>query len=415
MKQFLTVFRFTYLDAVRKKSFLISTAILMAVILIACLLPAIINLFSPASDSDAGAVPAQSAVSLWYRDEANLIPGIKDVFAAYGYQLLEADANAEESALQSVEGGSVPAYIKIQDAGGCPEATVYIQDFMHAPDTNTISSLLTAAWRENALREAGATENILAISGANVTVYEQALGEMDLTGYIVGIIVSMLMFFAVYFYGISVANSVAMEKTSRVMETLVISAKPSGILAGKCFGMGMAGLTQMAVVIVFGALLYNLVVPEGTMLFGMPLDLSGLAIGNLVIMVLFFLLGYALFAMLNAVCGATVSRIEDVSSALMPVSMLSVFSFYIGYFTSIIGSSSGWMEFAAKYIPFCAPFGMPFRLMNGSATVTECFISLGIMLVTLVLITGICVRLYKASIMHYGNRLKLKELFKLKY
>ncbi|MBQ2432796.1 MAG: ABC transporter permease, partial [Clostridia bacterium] len=120
--------------------------------------------------------------------------------------------------------------------------------------------------------------------------------------------------------------------------------------------------------------------------------------------------GYALYALLYAVCGATVSRIEDISPALMPVSLISMLSFYVGYFTSIMGNSSGAIEWIARYIPFCAPFGMPFRLLNGSVTVGQCAVSLSVMVASIALVSGLCIKLYKASIMHYGNRLKIRDL-----
>mgnify|MGYP000494293366 CR=1 FL=1 len=64
---------------------------------------------------------------------------------------------------------------------------------------------------------------------------------MDITGYILGVFMTIVMFFAVYYYGNGVAMSVAAEKTSRVMETLIVSAKPSRILAGKWSGHGCCG------------------------------------------------------------------------------------------------------------------------------------------------------------------------------
>jgi len=98
----------------------------------------------------------------------------------------------------------------------------------------------------------------------------------------------------------------------------------------------------------------------------------------------------------------------------MPVSMITMISFYIGYFTSIMGSGGGAIEFAARYVPFCAPFGMPFRLLNGSASPKDAVISLMIMLAAILIVSVFCVRMYKASVMHYGKRLKIKELLKMK-
>lgn len=413
MKQFLTVFRFTFLDAVRKKAFKISTAILLVLILIACMIPRAIGWFAP--DSNAAEETEEiftGAGSIFLLDESGAIKNAGDFLSVIGYSVQTISSAETEKAERAVLEGDADAFVRITASAFVPEVDVYIKDFMHAPNTDAIQNQLNNAWRAGELEKLGAGEEILSVVVTSVPVYEQALGNMDLTGYTFGIIASMLMFFAIYFYGISVANSVAMEKTSRVMETLVISAKPSAILLGKCVAMGAAGLAQMAGIILYGVLVYNALVPEGTMIFGMQLSFSGVTPVNLVIIILYFLLGYALFALLYAVCGATVSRIEDISPALMPVSMISMVSFYIGYFTSIMGNSSGAIEWIARYVPFCAPFGMPFRLLNGSVTAGQCAISLSVMLVAIALVSGLSVRLYKASIMHYGNRLKIKDLIR---
>lgn len=413
MKQFFTVFRFTFLDAVRKKAFIISTAILFILILAACMIPRAIEWFSPdSSQANEETLAFSSETIIYLLDESGAIENAEGYLSAAGYSVKKIDASQSEDAKKAVLNGDADAFISILKGESVPEACIFIKDFMHAPDTDAIRNQLNDAWRAGELEKSGANQEILAIVSASVPVYEQALGSMDLTGYTFGIIASMLMFFAVYFYGISVANSVAMEKTSRVMETLVVSAKPSSILLGKCAAMGAAGLMQMAGIILYGVLMYNLLVPEGTMIFGMQLSFAGVTPVNLIVIVLYFLLGFALYALLYAVCGATVSRIEDISPALMPVSMISMVSFYIGYFTSIMGNSSGVIEWVARYIPFCAPFGMPFRLLNGSVTVDQCAISLLVMLLAIALVSGLSIKLYKVSIMHYGSRLKIKDLLK---
>src|SRR5690606_11215873 len=97
--------------------------------------------------------------------------------------------------------------------------------------------------------------------------------KMDITGYSLGIVLTLLMFFAVYYYGYGVAMSVASEKTTRVMETLVVSAKPSRILLGKCIAMGVLGLIQLSLFIVTAAVGYALIVPKGFTIGGVPLAL----------------------------------------------------------------------------------------------------------------------------------------------
>lgn len=91
----------------------------------------------------------------------------------------------------------------------------------------------------------------------------QIVCKMDVSGYAIGILLTIIVFFAVYYYGYGVAMSVASEKTSRVMETLVVSAKPSRILLGKCLAMGVLGLVQLLAFLVVGAVCFATIVPTG--------------------------------------------------------------------------------------------------------------------------------------------------------
>ena len=156
------------------------------------------------------------------------------------------------------------------------------------------------------------------------------------------------------------AASVAGEKTSRVMETLVVSAKPSRILIGKCLGMGLLGLCQFGGTLLFTFICWKTLIPEGFTLFGEELSLSAFTPGSALLVLLFFILGYSLYAMLNAVCGALVDKAEDLNNAMMPVMLISIGSFYLSYFTAIMGTTYDYLVNLAMYLPFSAPlFSLP--------------------------------------------------------
>ena len=242
---------------------------------------------------------------------------------------------------------------------------------------------------------------------APLTCETKSAGALNPVGYTLGLVLSMVMFFAVFFYGYGVANSIATEKTSRVMETLIVSAKPTSILTGKCAAMGAVGLTQMGVLGAFGMLCAHFLIPQGVTIGGIPLTLEGLTALNGLYLVLFFLVGYAMYSMLGAVCGASVSRIEDVNVAMMPLSLLSMISF-------IAGRTGGVLEILARYLPFAAPFGMPARLLTGAATPAQAALSLAIMLVTLIALSAFSARLYAAGVMYYGKRLTLRDMLRMK-
>ena len=146
----------------------------------------------------------------------------------------------------------------------------------------------------------------------------------------------------------------------------------------------------------------------------MDLAVSGFTPKTLVFLIIYFILGYALYAVMNSVCGAAVSKMEDLNSAMMPVSILVIIGFYLGYFTSVMGGGSGMLSKLAVYLPISSPFAVPFKLITGEITMQELGISVFLLVLAIVIVTMFSARIYSASVMHYGNRLKWKELKKIK-
>ena len=256
-------------------------------------------------------------------------------------------------------------------------------------------------------------EEIAAIQTPMVYTEEYA-GDMEPLGYVLGIIMTLVMFFAVYYYGNGVAMSVAAEKTSRVMETLIVSAKPSRILAGKCLGMGAVGLLQLGGLLVFGIFCYETLFPKEIKIQGMEFSLTGISGSVVLLLLLYFILGYALYAVLNSVCGAAVSRIEDLNSALLPVSILVIVGFYLGYFTSIAGGGSSALAALAMYLPISSPFAVPFKLLSGGIEPGQIGLSIAFLMGSIVLVAFVSARIYSVSVMHYGSTVKWKDIKKMK-
>lgn len=145
---------------------------------------------------------------------------------------------------------------------------------------------------------------------------------------------------------------------------------------------------------------------------GIPLTLDGFTPKIVLYLVLYFILGYSLYAVLNSVCGATVSKIEDLQSAMLPVTLIVLVSFYLGYFSAAMGmTDSSLVQSIAMYLPFSAPFSMPFKLLNGSISDWQVLLSLGLMVVAIILISLLSIRFYTASVLHYGKRMSLRKLF----
>ena len=415
-----TVFRFTLKEAVRKKAFIITTVLVLVLIVGAC---AAVGLFSgtdigagaePGPDTDPGPMPTQKSETCYFIDEAGLLPGAREALAAvYGeIDFVEGRADELETYKQQVGEDKKATILLVSEANGLPNITFYATDVMSGLPASDVMTVLQTVYTADRLTQAGVSEEVAGQALAALPYTQEIVGKMDLSGYVLGIVLTMIIFFAVYYYGYGVAMSVASEKTSRVMETLVVSAKPSRILLGKCLAMGVLGLLQLLAFLVVGAVSYAALIPSDFTIMGMPLALSSFTVPSALLVLLYFLLGYALYAVMNSVCGATVSRTEDLNSAMMPVMLVSLVSFYAAYVTMFMPSETA--KRLTTWIPFTSPFVMPFRLLNEQVPASDIAISVVLLAAAIVLVAAVSVRLYSASVLHYGQRLKLRDIFKLK-
>ena len=127
--------------------------------------------------------------------------------------------------------------------------------------------------------------------------------------------------------------------------------------------------------------------------------------------IVYFILGYTVYAFLNAVTGATVNKAEDIQSANMPISFIALASFYLAYFTEMVPNGSA-SKFASMF-PFSSAFSMPGRILAGGVSSGEIAVSIIILLITAVVLAYISIKVYSAAILHYGNRLKFSDLFQM--
>ncbi len=420
MKQIGIIMQYTFNDAIRKKAFKISTIIVVLLIALLCALPRVIASFD---DGDNSAEEEQTAAAsyagkCYYIDDQNLIPGGAEALQSYftNTEILTGSGESLDQYKDEIgEDGTVSAIVITKsETSAVPGIQIITKDFMSGISGDGAAEALTEAYVSDLLTAQGVAPETIELTKTKLTYESQMAGSMNLSGYIMGILVTVLIFYAIYYYGYGVSMSIATEKTSRVMETLVVSAKPSHILIGKCLGMGLLGICQFVIVLLSGVLFYKLFIPENFALLGMPLTLDAFTYKSAILIGVYFLLGYALYAVLNAVCGASVSKIEDLNSAMMPVMLVAMLSFFIGYFTAISGSGSSLFQKIAMYVPFCSPFILPFRLLNGDVAALDITISIALLIAAIIIITIISIRIYSASVLHYGKRMKWKEMYKTK-
>ena len=221
----------------------------------------------------------------------------------------------------------------------------------------------------------------------------------------------ILIFFTVMTYGMWVAVSVVEEKSSRVMELMLSASTPSEMLAGKVVGIGGAGLTQYLAILATAVGAILLQGPLEGLLFGgaRPGDspLSGLTPVILVAFVVFFALGFLLYALLYAAAGSLVSRQEDVQQVAMPMIVLAL----AGYVAASIATMSIEADWVAplSFVPFFSPYLMLARIVFGQAQAWEVAIAVALLVGSIALTTWFAARVYRVGVLTYGQRAGLRS------
>ena len=222
-------------------------------------------------------------------------------------------------------------------------------------------------------------------------------------------LLSLVLFYAIYFCAYQVSSSITTEKTSKIMETLVTSTSPRTIVIGKTLGIGIVGLLQMIVIVATAIISAKAFLEPG--MIDKVLDMSNITPYLGFVTIIYFLLGYFVYSLLYALTGSTVSKPEDIQSANGPVAILAVVGFYLSYFTMMNPTSE--LNVFASLFPISSPFCMPFRVMMGLASVTDVIISVAILVVTILIIAQVAIKIYSNAILNYGTKMSLKDIVKM--
>lgn len=225
----------------------------------------------------------------------------------------------------------------------------------------------------------------------------------------------VLIFINLTIYGMWVATSVAAEKSSRVMELLVSAATPHQLLLGKVIGVGGAGLTQYLAILVPAVIVVALQDRIASLLLGPApaggeAPLVGLSVSILLAYGVFFLLGFALYALLYAAAGSFVSRQEDVQTLAFPLSLIAMAS----YLAAAIGLSSigSNLTVVLSFVPFSSPFVMLSRLMLGRVEPWELIVSVALLGVSILVALWLAARIYATGVLLYGQRPGLRQFIR---
>ena len=221
--------------------------------------------------------------------------------------------------------------------------------------------------------------------------------------YTILLTIDVLLLFAIMGGGQFIAQGVVEEKSSRIVEILLACVRPNSLLAGKILGIGIASFLTTGAVAVAGV-----IAAKAT---GVMPDISLNLDGVLVAMIVWMIVGYAIFAVAFGAAASLVSRQEDVSSVSMPLVMLSMVP-YVLSFLMATGDTNSMTFRVLSYVPPFAPFMMPARLVLGVSSWSEQLIALGLALVFLPLLVRVAAAIYTRAVTRTGARVPLKEVLR---
>lgn len=231
---------------------------------------------------------------------------------------------------------------------------------------------------------------------------EDPSGGMFGPAYFVAILSTSVLLFALISTGALIAMGVVEEKTSRVVEILLATIRPSSLLAGKILGIGIVGLIQ--VVLLGGAAIGTMAATD--LLADFEIDLTT----AMLMIVLWFFLGFAIFALLFGGFAALVSRQEDIGSVTTPLTFLLFVPYYVAMFM-VPNNPDTTLTAVLSQIPIFSPFMMPMRSAFDAVSTGELVLSVVLALATIPLLVWVASTVYQRGVLHTGGRMKLSEAF----
>ena len=229
---------------------------------------------------------------------------------------------------------------------------------------------------------------------------------------ILGIVFVVLIFITLVIYGMWVAAGVVAEKTSRVMELMISAASARQLIVGKVVGIGLAGLTQAVCILVPAVAALAIEDAVAVAILGpgpsVAPSLAGLTPALLGAYLAFFVLGFALYALVYAAAGSLVSRAEDLQMLALPLSLVAIAGYFLAVM-SLTGGTTGLIRFAS-YVPFWSPFVMLTRLTVGRVEPWEVVLAFALLIAAIGVVGAVAVRVYAAGVLLYGQRPSLRML-----
>ena len=407
MKQFGKILKFELLGYLRNKIFVGFTVFLVAAIAVVMFIPNIISAFE--SDEGEESTTEISRMLIHAEDE-NLAALVKEyfggVFADYTVEIADGSIDALKEKIVS---GEADCAFVMHSASSY---TYYVNNLsMYDTNTAMADTVLQEVCRINAMLQNGLTpEQAGEIMSITIESSTETLGKDQMQNFFYTYIMIFALYMVILLYGQMVATNVATEKSSRAMEVLVTSAKPTSMMFGKVLASCIAGFTQLVLVFGTAILLYNvnkeaLSNPLIASIFDIPISLF-------IYLIVFFVLGFLIYAFLYGAIGSTASKLEDINTSVMPITFLFIIAFAVVMFSMSNGTVDNAAMLICSYIPFTSPMAMFTRICMSTVAWYEIAASIAILVGSTVGIGILSAKIYRVGVLLYGTPPRIGTILK---
>lgn len=409
MRQFRTILSFELKNYFKNKVFVGTTVFIVVALAVVMFLPNLIGFFG-SMGGDQGE-SSQESVLLVSAPSQEMGDAIVQVLStAFPDQQVTLTQDSVEQIKEQVSNQTVDGALVFDQLDSY---TYYVFNrSLYDATTQIANQALVGLAQVQAMTQQGLTPDQAAqVLNLQIQVKEEALGVDQAQNYWYTYIMILALYMVIMLYGQMVASHVATEKSSRAMELLITSATPVNMMFGKVLASCIAGFVQLAVIFGSALLFYQLNQDAWggntvmTSLFDMPPSL-------LVYMLVFFVLGFLLYAFLYGAIGSTATKLEDINTSVMPLTMLFIVAFCVVMFGLASGSVDNMAMMVCSFIPFTSPIAMFTRIAMSTVPVYQIALSIGILAVSVVGIGVLSAKIYRVGVLLYGTPPKIGAIVK---
>ena len=405
MRQFLKVFKFEFKQYLKNKVFVGVTLFIVLVSALVTFVPALLTQID-LGDEKTEKTPEVMLLKVFDEEKSEAYKKtFEKMFDDYKIELTNEDSAYIINQIQS--GKAECAFVLTSRTS----YTYYVENYAITDfKTSDVKDFLVGLERYKLMTENGMTaEEAKAVLNVEIEKTVEDLGKDQSET----ILYTYIMIFALYMLIIScgqmVASNVANEKSSRAMELLITSTTPNSLIFGKVFASCFAGFLQLTITFGSSMLFYNM--NETSLkkyavirsIFDIPTELF-------VYLLVFFILGFLIYAFVYSAIGSVVSRLEDVSGATMPVTYFFMFS-VIAILISMFSVENTLLK-VLSFIPFTSPMAMFTRIAMSAVPWYEILISMIVLVASVIGIGLLSAKIYKVGVLLYGVPPKISAVIK---